>query len=173
MTEFKEVPGYPEYRVSKDGQIQSRWRRGNSKTPKSAEWNSLKCRKDEKGYLTVALCDGVSKPKTFRLHRIIAITYLGYPPKNACVRHLDGNPENNMLENLAYGTYAENENDKRRHGTWVLRCSGATLNLDKANEIRAHYAAGESQKSLAERYSVSRPTITRVINGTIWRQSCE
>ena len=173
MTDFRQVPGFPWYRVSEDGEIQSKWRRGNNKYRKSDEWHPLKCWKDENGYLSVALCDGKSKPKTFRLHRIIAKTFLGDPPNNSCVRHLDGNPENNAVKNLAYGTYAENENDKKRHGTWNGRYEGATLNFEKANEIRALYASGETQKRLAEIYSVSRPTITRIINKTIWRQSCE
>jgi hypothetical protein len=31
------------------------------------------------------------------------------------IRHLDGNPKNNRLENLAWGTYKENAQDRELH----------------------------------------------------------
>lgn len=51
------------------------------------------------------------------VHRAVAMAFHGMPVSVAEVRHLDGNPANNVPENLAWGTRSENNYDKRRHGT--------------------------------------------------------
>lgn len=38
-------------------------------------------------------------------------------PNGTVCRHLDGNPQNNRLDNLAWGTQSENLHDAVRHGT--------------------------------------------------------
>jgi hypothetical protein len=51
------------------------------------------------------------------LHRLVALAFLGPAPEGMEVRHLDGNKRNARLENLTYGTQAENYADRRIHGT--------------------------------------------------------
>lgn len=57
--------------------------------------------------------------KTFnkKISCLIAEAFIGPRPYNNVVRHLDGNPANNTLANLAYGTQKENIQDALRHGT--------------------------------------------------------
>jgi hypothetical protein len=43
--------------------------------------------------------------------------FVGLRPKGLETRHLDGDPSNNQLSNLAYGTSSENHLDMVRHGT--------------------------------------------------------
>lgn len=53
---------------------------------------------------------------TYYIHRLVAEAFLGPPPfARALVRHLDGDPANNRVENLAWGTYGENLADLHRH----------------------------------------------------------
>lgn|SRR5690625_1487415 len=67
------------------------------------------------GHLTV--CLGINgKRKTTQIHRLVAGAFLGPRPDGMEVRHLDGNPQNNRLGNLAYGTRSENRIDRVRHG---------------------------------------------------------
>lgn len=54
---------------------------------------------------------------TKMLHRLVADAFLGPCPPGLVVRHLDGNPANNLPSNLAYGTVSENMFDQVRHGT--------------------------------------------------------
>lgn len=63
-------------------------------------------------------------------HALVLAAFVGPRPDGLCARHLDGNPANNRLDNLAYGTYAENMQDKRRHGT--------NANLNKTRCPREH-----------------------------------
>ena len=97
----------------------------------------------------------------------MALTFIGERPTGIyCVRHLDGNPSNNTLANLSYGTYLENEHDKVEHGTFGMRMGGAKLSPTDIKKIRE---STKSQIDLSIEYNVSRPTITRIINKTIWK----
>ena len=44
-------------------------------------------------------------------------SFVGPRPRGMVVRHLDGNPRNNHLDNLAWGTQSANMRDAVRHGT--------------------------------------------------------
>jgi hypothetical protein len=161
-----EIPGFPGYRVTSDGRIQSRWRRGTDVW--SETWRDLKPSPDGKGYLGLTLCNS-SGPHKFRVHQLVATAFVPNPADLPCVRHLDGNNSFNDFSNLAWGTHKDNEDDKRQHGTWGLRMGGAKLTTSQVFEIRLRCSAGEKQRAIAAEYGVSRPTITRITNGTIWR----
>lgn len=68
------------------------------------------------GYMWVYLWDH-DRTLRRRAHQIVLLAFVGPRPVGHEVRHLDGNPENNRLENLRYGTPSENAADKLRHGT--------------------------------------------------------
>lgn len=160
--DVQDIAGFPNYAVTHNGNILSLRRpRG-----KPQYFRALSPSADAKGYLCVALCrDGIHASR--RVHRIVAEAFHENPLGLPCVRHLDGNPKNNHANNLAWGTYAENEEDKRLHGTWDLRRNGK-LSREHVLLARSLARDGESQKAIAERFGVSRPTITRLLNGTIW-----
>lgn len=165
--EYSGVPGYPGYRVTSDGAVQSRWRRGTRVW--SDHWAYLSPRVDKKGYLSVVLCNQDGH-KSIRIHRLVATAFIPNVNSLPCVRHLDGNPANNRVENLAWGTYADNENDKRKHGTWNARNGGARLTPEQVQGIRKRCNSGERHKDIADDFGVSRPTITRIANNKTWRQ---
>ena len=69
----------------------------------------------KRGYLTVELWrDG--KSKTVGVHQLVALAFLGPRPEKQEVRHLDGNPLNNHLTNLAHGTRRQQRLDDVRNG---------------------------------------------------------
>lgn len=56
----------------------------------------------------------------FFVHRLVALVHIGDPPSSDhVVRHLDGNPSNNAVSNLSWGTAKENAADTRQHGRQV------------------------------------------------------
>lgn len=68
------------------------------------------------GYMRVSLSrEGVVSVRS--VHSLVTEAFIGPRPLGHEVRHLDGNPANNRLSNLTYGTRAQNEADKRAHGT--------------------------------------------------------
>lgn len=150
--EFRILSDFSAYRVSNMGRIQSRWQRRASYCGFIIEdvWRDLPMYPDAKGYLQVHLCDGHGRVKTVRIHNLVSTTFIGPRPSRNVVRHLDSNPSNNCINNLAYGTYSENENDKIANGTWNTRNGGAKITPSQVQEIRRGAENGETQSSLAK-----------------------
>ena len=61
----------------------------------------LKPSKNRKGYLNVVLYKN-NASKTLRIHRLVALTYISNPNKYPQVNHIDGNKENNKVDNLEW-----------------------------------------------------------------------
>ena len=70
---------------------------------------------DDRGYSRVSLQLASGDEKKFFVHALVLHAFVGPRPEGLVIRHLDGNPQNNNLSNLRYGTQAENEGDKRSH----------------------------------------------------------
>ena len=153
----RQVPGFPKYYVSDTGIVFSFWRK---------QIKILKTHFDKKGYEVATLCNA-KENKSFRIHRVVALAFLDNPGNHPCVRHLDGNPKNNHVDNLAWGSYSDNEQDKLVHGTWENRRNGKLTKemRRKAFELKRKYWTDQKIASL---FGVSRPTITRLINRKTW-----
>ncbi|MGX6605613.1 HNH endonuclease signature motif containing protein [Micromonosporaceae bacterium Da 78-11] len=96
------------YEVSSVGQVRTSRRRGTRGGILAQQWN-------ETGYAIVQMCVlGVKQHA--RVNRLVLDAFVG-PEPELHSRHLDGNPRNNKLENLAWGTRSENVRDAIRHGT--------------------------------------------------------
>lgn len=168
---FKEIDGFPAYRVSDEGEIETCWQWGAFYAGMNAEkkWKTLPTKPNKKGYMPVSLRDVGGKGRRTHLHRLVAETFVSAPPfQNACVRHLDGNPLNNAANNLAWGTYLDNENDKIAHGTHHLRITNAKLTPEKIELARKMRGEGEMTNAIANAIGVSRQTISRLLSGATW-----
>jgi len=126
MVAYKILENYPAYRVGDDGSIWSRRKRimlpsgRGSKTVIGKTWHPKKISKQKgktegRSYLYVRLSHD-KKSRIFRVHRLVLEAFVGPCPEGMECRHLDGDPSNNRLENLRWGTPAENTEDKRKHG---------------------------------------------------------
>ena len=71
------------------------------------------------GYFRVNLHAAPRRPRVIKIHQLVTTAFIGPCPVGKEVRHLDGNPLNNRLDNLAFGTHEENQQDIIRHGTNV------------------------------------------------------
>lgn len=101
------------YEVSSDGQVRSAMRRKGSKG------GVLKAGTTKAGYKLVSLWrDG--RGLSCNVHRLVAAAFLGPCPPGMEVRHMDGDPANNVATNLRYGTSSENNLDIVRHGRHLL-----------------------------------------------------
>ena len=108
------------------------------------------------------------------VHRLVAAAFLGPPYFDGqmhIVRHLDGNPINNSLDNIAYGTNKDNADDARKHGKIYMGESNhnSTLTEDQVREIRQiRYRDKTGIKEIATVYDVSRETISRILRREAW-----
>lgn len=122
------------------------------------------------GYLSVALSDGASGVRRRKVHQLVLAAFVGPCPRGLMPLHGDGNPTNNRLTNLRYGSAVENIADAKRHGTFRIgsRCSFAKLGEADAARIKS-LLCSRSVLSLAREYGVSRGCIAGIRNGRNWK----
>lgn len=99
------------YQVSTRGQVRGvdRWVTDSKGRKRFIKGRILKPRRDKNGYLCVTLSrDG--KERTFKIHRMVAETWLDNPENKPEVNHLDENPGNPDVFNLSWASRIENQN---------------------------------------------------------------
>lgn len=67
------------------------------------------------GYIWVALCKN-EKSKTYSVHRLVATAFIENKNGLPAVNHIDGNKENNVVENLEWCTNSYNQLHASSHG---------------------------------------------------------
>lgn len=119
---WKPVTGYEHlYQVSNHGRVRSLDRvvtfRGGRQKGSSyrVPGKILNPTARDSGHLIVFLSNG--KVKREYVHRLVLQEFVGPAQKGMECLHKDGNPKNNHLENLRWGTPAENRQDSVRHRT--------------------------------------------------------
>lgn len=163
------VAGIPGYHVSKDGRVFSRRRYGSS-VRLGSEWKERKLSTGDLGRKEFTARNADGKVFLLRVHRLVLLAYVGPCPEGMECRHLDGNPSNNCVENLAWGTPLQNHEDKRLHGTNPMgeRSPSAKLSNEKVVEILLLRDAGESYSRLGKRFGVDGSTIYKICKGKRW-----
>lgn len=121
---YKDIPGYEGlYRVSNFGDVVSCSRimfTGSGKNRRSfVSKEKLLHPSDCKGYKVVNLRKD-NKTRRFGVHQLVMWAFVGVQEKGIEVRHLNSNPSDNRLENLAYGTKSDNMQDAVKVGTLVF-----------------------------------------------------
>lgn len=97
---WREIPGYDgDYFASDKGRILSLCRN----EPRILKPFICSNEGNRTGYYYVEI-----RGQKQRVHRLVALAFLENPEYKPVVHHIDGNPLNNTLKNLAYATYAEN-----------------------------------------------------------------
>lgn len=160
--EWRTVPGYEGlYEVSNQGRVLS--------LPRNSTRGGIMNSVSNGSHLFVPLCRDGIKIREY-VHRLVLLTFVGPCPSGRECRHLDGDPLNNSLSNLKWGTRKENCADTDRHGRFLYgeRALSSKLKARQVRNIRAALAWGKTGKSLADKYGVSRATISLIKSGIIW-----
>ena len=84
------------------------------------------------GYIDFTLYNGDRKIRRY-LHRLMAEAFIPNPYNYPNVRHLDDNPRNNELDNLAWGTQLDNVRDCIQNGHFRYLTKD---DIAKANDVR-------------------------------------
>jgi predicted XRE-type DNA-binding protein len=84
--------------------------------------------------------------------------------------HKDGTKTNNSLDNLRWGSYADNAEDARRHGALIMgeKQWNSKLSRVEVNEIRRLLASGVSQRKVAGLFGVSQGCVNEINTGKTW-----
>lgn len=166
-TKLKKIEIGNTYLVSKDGDIFTYpcWRIRSDGLKRYFKLKKLKSRKRrprkgslEREYVDLENKGTLKKGKTFKVHRVVALAWLGIPPKGKNqINHIDGNPLNNHYTNLEWCN--SSHNIKHAYQTELMK-SGVLkdqhIPFEVVENIRKEYEKGKvTQASLARKYEIS------------------
>lgn len=121
--EWRDIPDYPNYRISNYGRIVNITTKNLKRTPL-----------DNNGYPHTSLWKN-NRGKTFQIHRL---EYRAFYPNDDLegyvINHIDGDKTNNKLDNLEKVTYEENN----KHAEYKIKthaCAKEVNQLDKNRNI--------------------------------------
>lgn len=178
---MKDIPGFEgRYAITEDGQVWSypkTWQGGKSNNAKSGhlgKWLTPRKGNDTQAYFSVNLCKG-GKPKSYYIHRLVALAYVTNTKNYKIVNHIDGDRSNNNHSNLEWCTQAENLSHSFRTG--LSMNYGEThykriLDWIKVREIRNKYKPFKyTVTMLANEYGVTRGCIQHIIENKTWKEN--
>ena len=166
---WKDIPGYEgKYKVSNMGRVKSLERKVRSVNRytrrdffRTVRERILKPGPIDTGHLYVVLGHGeAGKP----VHQLVMKAFVGEAPQGMEVRHLNGNPADNRLENLQYGTRTENILDVfYQGGRW------RKLSLNDVTYARFASFCGFPDKTIADELKVAASTVASIRKGRTYQ----
>ena len=161
-----EAIGQPRYRVGDDGSF---WKLiGGGVKKKPLRWKRLSGMTLVDGHIQVAFGKGTKKRY---LHHLVLAAF-GFPrPDGLECRHLNGNPSDNHLTNLLWGTRKQNIadrylHDEIRHGS---RSHLSKWTESEISELRTRAKNGETNSRLATAFGMSQRNVRDIINRRTWK----
>lgn len=175
---WKNVPGYPNIQAHADGRIRrtkvTRRQKGRGGTYRNITYPTRELKPSLSGkYYRVTVPNPEPSgryQKTESVHVLVALAHCKKKPGQYLVRHKDGDTSNNTAHNLLWGTYRDNEKDKRLHGRTL---SGGKHPMAKLTETDAQYirenyvpkSRTNGAMALGRMFGVHRTTIENIAAG--------
>ena len=158
---WKKIKGYEKsYQISNLGRVKST-------TRKYRDGKILKLKNHKKGYKEISLClYGIKK--CFKVHRLVALTFIPNPDNKLQVNHLNCIKDDNCVENLEWATGLENirhalDNNLICGLEGELNGKSKIKNKD-AEIIRFLYSNKIfNQIELAAKYKIHQTAISRIV----------
>lgn len=172
MPQYRDIIGFPGYRVGDDGTVWSKWRRGGGKgkgsTSLGTTWRL--CKVGNKGYPHLKLFrDKKRYPRS--VHILVLQAFVGPCPEGMECCHNDGNKTNNWITNLRWDTPKANQNDRKKHGTDMIgqKHPYHILKEEDIPRIFKARAEGKILRQIGEEFNVSFCAIHDVLQRKTWR----
>jgi hypothetical protein len=104
------------------------------------------------------------------VHVLVLRAFAGEPEPGQQARHGPNGNQDNRLTELCWGTGLEQAEDKYRDGTMARgeRQGNAKLTVADVRDIRFRAAYGEGQLSIALRFGISQPHVSRIVLRQSW-----
>jgi hypothetical protein len=165
VEEWRPIDGWPDYAVSNLGRVRSnrKWNWGY-RPPRILKPGR------RRGYPFVKLY-GDDRQQQISIHYLVCVAFHGQkPPDKDEVAHGDSNPGNNAASNLRWATHAENNDDRKRHGTLLVgeQTSSAKLTEQDVKRIAELIASGARDVDIAAKFGASAKSVTGIRTGKSW-----
>jgi hypothetical protein len=154
-TRWMPIPDWPGFLVSDRGEIRSP--HGYLRKPSSSRDGHL--------YVLHRFGGTLGRQKKLWIHRAVLLAFRGPCPAGMEARHLNGNPADNRVGNLAWGTRWDQRDDDRKN--CVSRVSRAKLSVDEVEIIRKLKGL-RSARAVAKEYSVSHTSVLEIWRNRRW-----
>ena len=167
---WRTIPGFdPRYEVSKDGLVRS-WIKPGKGGGVAAFPRTLAGTIHHNGYPIYRLRNELGDFQSVYAHQLVLAAFIGPRAAGQVTRHRNGNPRDNQLFNLVYGTNAENHSDREAHGRTAKgsRHGRAKATETLVLEIVDRYRKGEPQMSIAATTGLAQSTISSIVRGETW-----
>lgn len=146
---WKDISGFEGlYQINNYGDIKSVYR-FEPNSGRAGMWYKeriLKPHLDKDGYLQVILHRN-GKPYTYKVHRLVALTFLDNPENLPCINHKDENKQNNNFINLEWCDVKYNNNYNNRQIKISHKRKRSVIQTDLSGNFIARY---DSIKSAAK-----------------------
>lgn len=172
---WKNVEDYPNYQISNFGNVKSKGR-----YVKVEIKNQKECLKKEKilkpqidinGYKYVRLYNG-GKWKYFKVHYLVAKTFIPNFNNKPTVDHIDRNKQNNEVSNLRWASYVEQANNKdKKNIIKNMKKLGKKKYPNRAEKIKQFNKNNEyiktfnSSREASKLLNISETSISNCVNG--------
>ena len=162
---YKDIPGFPGYRIGSDGSVWSKRSRKMSGRLNS-DWHRLTLTTRKSGYITACFRAG-SKNHVRYIHHLVLESFVGPRPDGMECCHGPDGASDNRLENLRWGTPEENDQDKLLHGRLLRgdRHPNTKISDREVDVIRFLADEGVPRILLAAALGVSRARIGDLASG--------
>lgn len=126
---------------------------------------------NKNGYYQVCVSLGHKGKKTFRIHKVVAETFISNPNNKPIPNHKDGNKLNNNVFNLEWSTDKENTRHAWNNGLCMARKGVKQCNFKLTEEevryIKNNYIPKHEEfgcRALARKFNVDHMQISRIVN---------
>lgn len=106
------------------------------------------------------------------VHHAVLLAFGFARPDGAQCRHLDGDPGNNSLSNLRWGTSKENAADRLEHGHTAFGEEGSAARLTN-EQVLAIKRDSRSSRLVGRDYGVAHTTVLQIRRGNTWSVALE
>ena len=173
--QWRPVPGYVGfYEVSDLGRVRSLDRTvlHPSGGPKAHRGRIIQ--QSKKGEACPGVClSKFGKVTRYSVGTLVLLSFVGPRTEGMQVCHFpDADTKNNRLDNLRWGTAAENAEDREKHGRTARgeRNGASVLTTEKVKQIKRLLAKGGIGKQrIATEFKVAKYLITRIQRGELWK----
>lgn len=129
---------------------------------------------EKHGYKTIRVREALTgKRIQLSVHRLVLVSFAGWPPKGKVACHVNGKRHDNKIENLMWATQDENIAQRDAHGTTMKGDNHYCAKITSKQARRAKLLLSKSYtaREVAKIVGASVSTINDIKRGRSWKHA--